>query len=80
MFVWRYSTRPGSGCITGVRGAVSLISVSALPTAPMVGAYAQTCAGIKTGGDITRSLVVAAQDDVSDNTRAIAERWVQPRP
>jgi hypothetical protein len=42
MFVRRYSTRPASGCITGVRGTINLISVSALATAPMVGAYAQT--------------------------------------
>ena len=51
MFVWRYSARPGFGRTTGVRGAINLISASALATAPMVGAYAQTCEDIKTGGD-----------------------------
>jgi hypothetical protein len=56
------SRNPGVGASTVLRGAINLLSVSALTFAPMVGAYAQayaqTCDDIKTGGDITRSVVV----------------------
>lgn len=74
MFVWRYSARPGFGRTTGVRGAINLISASALATAPMVGAYAQTCEDIKTGGDITSSVVVTKQDGVFNNDNFSLER------
>ena len=54
------------------RLAVILLGASALTIALAIGgygqtAYAQTCEDIATGGDITRSVVVTAQDGVFDN-------------
>jgi hypothetical protein len=75
---WLSSIDAGTGAITPTGSAISLLSVSQLTMAPTVCVYAQTCADIGPDGDRTRSVVVTAQDDVSDDTGAIAERWVQP--
>jgi hypothetical protein len=77
---WSSSIDAGTGTITPTGSAISLLSVSNRIVASTVCAYAHTCAGLKTGGDITRSPGVTAQDGVSDNTRTIAERWVRPDP
>ncbi len=80
MLNWLSSIDAGTGAITAAGSAINLLSVSTLTMAPMVCAYAQTCEDIKTDGDITRSVVVTAQDGVFDNTDAFAKRRAQPDP
>jgi hypothetical protein len=77
---WSSSIDAGTAAITPTGSAISLLSVSKLLMAPTVCAYAHACAGLKTGGDITRSLVVTAQDDVVDNTGAFPKPWAHPDP
>ena len=48
--------------------------------ATAVCACAQTCEHTKTGGDITRSVVITVQDGVFDNTDASRTRQAEPDP
>jgi hypothetical protein len=68
----------GTGAITPTGSAINLLSVFKLTMAPMVCAYAQTREDIRTGGDLTRSLMVMAQDGVSDNAGAFRRTWGTP--
>jgi hypothetical protein len=71
MLIWMPFTDLETQASIASRLAASLLGVSALTIALAIGygqtAYAQTCEDIATGGDITRSVVVTAQDGVFDN-------------
>ena len=72
MLIWMPFTDLETQAPIASRLPVSLLGASALTLALAIGgygqtAYAQTCEDIATGGDITRSVVVTAQDGVFDN-------------
>ena len=79
MLIWMPFTDLETQAPIASRLPVSLLGASALTLALAIGgygqtAYAQTCEDIATGGDITRSVVVTAQDNVFEHADFSLER------